>query len=279
MAGLILYQLRPEWVGRFAGGVASLGDERQLDVAAALTAGNGTITASTNDGTLIGVLDTLPVLMRTGAVAEGPEPPPPPRNFRAVVLGRDADPGEAVLTVQRVADAYPTLSVFTDGTVLTGDGTQPPGTLLVGGGGGVVIDPGTVGGGTPGGGGGGTTSQRLPVELGAISGARQVELLESDATVAVTCTLAGAASIRFAPVLPNTTVYVDVRQPATAIARSLALPQLISAMPALSLATGARDLLQLVSTDGLGFWLLSHQQSVRAGAIPAAGTTQVGAAA
>lgn len=99
------YELRPAYAATFNGGLIQVDDQRDIDVAAALITGAGTITIDATDHALVEALDSYPPLYRTGEDSEAPATFPDDRvavvrNGEEIGLMNDLGEFESVVTAQ-----------------------------------------------------------------------------------------------------------------------------------------------------------------------------------
>lgn len=121
----VTYQLRPQYVGQFGGGVINVGGNGgySFDVGAALTAGAGSIIAV--DSNLVNALDDYAPLFRSSQTAD-PLIPALDLRVRTISVANGANVTETVFEARRANELYPRWRLLANGAMEIGDGTQTP---------------------------------------------------------------------------------------------------------------------------------------------------------
>lgn len=124
----VSFQLRPQYVGNYAGGTISVGYlGASFNVGAALTAGGGTIVATSTE--LVDALSKYPPLFQSGSDSN-PLRPSMDVRMKNISLGSGSTNAESAIEIQRDGDLFPRLVLYASGVILTGTGASAPTTQL-----------------------------------------------------------------------------------------------------------------------------------------------------
>ncbi len=114
----VTFQLKPEFVGKYAGGTIKVTDQRDYNVGTALTAGGGTISVTDSDAELINALKNYyPIYMVSGGTP-GVDPVPDFDIRRRLWLGREAANGNEVVLQIGLDRLAPAVTIEADGTAV-----------------------------------------------------------------------------------------------------------------------------------------------------------------